>query len=423
MAENINGKQVFSLYEVTRSIQKTIENRYQSAYWIKAELNKLNYYQRSGHCFPELVEKKDGQTIAQIRSTLWNADYRRINQAFKSILNEPLKDGIKILMQASIHFHPEYGVSLRILDIDPSFTLGDLEREKQETIQALQAEKIFDKNKGLKLPLLPQRIAIISVETSKGYVDFMRVLEQAQNQWNYHFFHYLFPSLLQGDQAAKAILGQLKKIKSVLHYFDMVAIIRGGGGDIGLTCYNNYELAKEIANYPIPVLTGIGHATNETVTEMVAHTNAITPTQLAEIIVQHFHNFSVPVQGAQEKILEHAQQLLIMEKRSLQSAVQFFKSLTQLNLYSHQHLLKQNVQLLDFHAKSQLKHLKQELLNINKNVYNLSPERVLQRGFSITRINKQAITSVEQLQEGEVIETTVKDGTFISTVKSKEQKS
>ncbi len=167
MPEIINDKKIFSLFEVTKSIQKTIAERYLSSYWIKAELNKLNYYQHSGHCYPELVEKKDGKVIAQIRSNLWKSDFININNNFKRVLNEPLKDGIKILLLASIQFHPEYGLSLNIHDIDPSFTLGDLEKEKQESIQKLKQEEIYDANKKLKIPLIPQRIAIISVETSK----------------------------------------------------------------------------------------------------------------------------------------------------------------------------------------------------------------------------------------------------------------
>ena len=270
MPEVINDRQIFSLLEVTRSIQKTIAERYKSSYWIKAELNKLNYYRQSGHCYPELVEKQNGKIVAQIRSNLWKDDYLKIDNNFKRVLNETLKDGIKILFLASISFHPEYGLNLRIIDIDPSFTLGDLEKEKQETIKKLKDEDLFNKNKLLILPTLPQRIAIISVETSKGYADFLQVFEQANKSWRYKFFHMLFPSLLQGDNAVPSIIKQLNRIKKVINHFDVVAIVRGGGGDIGLSCYNNYNLAKEVALFPIPVITGIGHATNETVTEMIS---------------------------------------------------------------------------------------------------------------------------------------------------------
>ncbi|MEO0075571.1 MAG: exodeoxyribonuclease VII large subunit [candidate division WOR-3 bacterium] len=196
MPETVNDKQVFSLLEVTKSIQKTLPDRYKSSFWVKAEMNKLNFYKQSGHCYPELVEKKDGKIIAQIKSHLWRDDFNRVNNNFQRILNEPLKDGIKILFLAKISFDPVHGLALWIIDIDSSYTLGDLEREKQETIKQLKEEGIFNKNKTLNLPLLPQRIAIISVETSKGYADFLKVIET--NSWNYKFFHILFPSLLQG---------------------------------------------------------------------------------------------------------------------------------------------------------------------------------------------------------------------------------
>src|SRR6266487_4394668 len=181
MPEKVNDKTVFSLLEVTKSIQKTIADRYKSSFWVKAEMNKLNFYKQSGHCYPELVEKQDGRVIAQIKSIMWKEDYIKINNTFQRVLKEPLKDGIKILFLANISFDSIYGLALRIIDIDPGYTLGDLEREKQEAIKKLQDEGIFSKNKTLTLPLLPQRIAIISVETSKGYADFLKVIDT--NSW------------------------------------------------------------------------------------------------------------------------------------------------------------------------------------------------------------------------------------------------
>ncbi len=285
MSEIVNNKTVFSLLEVTLSIQKTLAERYKNSYWIKAEMNKLNFYSHSGHCYPELVEKKDGKVIAQIKANLWKDDYRKINN------------------------------NLRMKD-----------------------EGIFMKNKSLKISLLPQRIAIISVETSKGYADFVKVLQT--NQWNYKFFHLLFPSLLQGDRAIDSIKTQLTRIKKVIGHFDAVAIIRGGGGDIGLSCYNNYKLAKEIASFPIPVITGIGHSTNETVVEMIAFTNAITPSKIAEYLIQRFHNFSVPVQNAEEKIIDKATRLISDEKNRFLSEMKLFKSVAENILVENRNQMK-----------------------------------------------------------------------------------
>jgi exodeoxyribonuclease VII large subunit len=326
MPEKENDRIIFTLLEVTKSIQKTLSERYTSSFWVKAEMNKLNLYPSSGHCYPDLVEKKDGKVIAEIMANIWRDDYQRINNNFLNVLKEPLKSGINILFCAKINYTPENGLRLRIIDIDPSYSLGNLEKEKQETINKLKLEGIYNTNRSLQLSLLPKRIAIISVQTSKGYSDFMQMIET--NSWGYRFFMMLFPALLQGDRAAETIMNQLARIKKVKDHFDADAIIRGGGGDVGLTCYNNYELSKAIALFPIPVITGIGHSTNETVSEMIAFKNAITPTELADFLLQKFHNFSVPVQKAQETITDKTRRLLKEENLRLFNSVRYFKSIT-----------------------------------------------------------------------------------------------
>jgi len=464
VSETIQNKKIFSLLEVTRSIQKTLEQRYTSDFWVKAEMIKLNHYSHSGHCYPDLVEKQQGKVIAQIRSNLWKRDFQRINHNFLQVLKEPLKDGIKILFLARISFDPIYGISLHILDIDPSFTLGDLEKEKQETIEKLLREGLFAKNKSTVLELLPQRLAIISVETSKGYADFISVIDN--NPWGYKFFHLLFPSILQGEKAIDGIIFQLNRIRKVISHFDLVAIIRGGGGDVGLSCYNDYRLCKTIADFPLPVITGIGHATNETVAEMVGFENAITPTKLAEFLIQHFHNFAEPVNRARIFVTEKTKQLMLDEKQKIKSEVKLFRSATQsiLNtnqndIFSHKQTLLQHTVYIFKSQHSEIFNLKtkaitgskimlknklekttwlfQKLIdkvhqhlqnknlaiqNLEKNIEILNPQNVLKRGFSITRINGKAIKSIEQVAEGEMIDTTVFNGKIISIVKSKKLK-
>ena len=437
MPENITDRTVFSLLEVQRSIQKTLTDRYGSSFWVKAEMNKLNYYKQSGHCYPELVEKQQGKVVAQIKSVLWREDFVLINKHFLSYLNEPLKDGIKILFQAKMIYDPVHGLSLRILDIDPSYTLGDLEKEKMESISRLVNEGIFDQNKLLPIPLLPQRIAIISVESSKGYVDFLEVLDG--NPWRYKFFHYLFPSLLQGEKAIDTIRYQLARIKKVIHHFDVVAIVRGGGGDVGLSVYNNYELARAIALFPIPVITGIGHATNDTVVEMVAHANAITPTKSAEYLIQRFHNFSVPVMQATEKITDRAKRLITEERNRLKSEVKLFRSVTATVTLEHRNQLMNTVNGLKQQTRYQLRMQQDELSKIKlsektaaflkehnnvlsqleRNVANMNPEKVLQRGFSITMKDGKVIKDADEVKAGDIIETVLHNGTISSTTLSK----
>ncbi len=464
MPEKILEKTVFSLSEVAVSIKKTLTERYRSAYWVRAEMNKLNHYSRSGHCYPDLVEKEKGKITAQLRAIIWRDDYKAINRRFQEVLNEPLADGIKIMFLARITFDPVYGLSLRILDIDPSFTLGDLEKEKKESIDALKREGIFYQNKQHHLPLLPRRVAVISVETSKGYADFTKVLRDNPRQ--YPINHILFPSLLQGEQAVRSITQQLRRIRKLTHHFDLVAIIRGGGGDIGLSAYNRYELAREIARFPLPVFTGIGHATNETVAEMVAHSNLITPTKLAETLIQYFNDFSAALQTAEKKLHHHASRRLQEEKQHFNHHIQLFRSetlallrtnrsglkeqartLTQQSRFVTRHArdyaLPHQLQLVSRHSTSLLQDINQklELLqekcrneslmllrqqtqyvdNLQNAVRQMDPVNVLKRGYSITRSHGKAIKEAGSVKQGDILETVLYNGTIQSqTITSKE---
>lgn len=442
MAESINDKKVFSLLEVTLSIRKTIQERYQRVFWVKAEMNKLNHYSYSGHCYPELVDKSNGKVVAQIRASLWKDDYLRINQHFLRTLHEPLKDGITILFSATIQFDPVHGLSLRIIDIDPVFSLGELEREKLETIDKLKSEGIFQKNRSLSIVPVPKRIAIISVETSKGYSDFLNVV--SNNSWGYSFFTYLFPALLQGDRSVDSILAQLKRIKKVRHHFDVVAIIRGGGGDVGLSSYNNYNLAREVALFPIPVLTGIGHSTNETVSEMVAFKNAITPTELADFLIQKFHDFSMPVERASQIIKSECLRIFVDEQRRFDNTIRYFRSVTDNLMLTNHHNITTAVNGIRQHsrylinrkrtAKQELiRDLKRVITGLNSNLKTaltsmemsvnlMDPVHVLRRGYTITKLNGRAVQSASAVSTGDTLTTITKDGEFHSTVIASKEK-
>ncbi|HTF28410.1 MAG TPA: exodeoxyribonuclease VII large subunit, partial [Flavitalea sp.] len=410
--------------------------------------------------FPELVEKKDGRVVAELKALLWRDDYNRINKEFIEVLHEPLKDGITILFSARIQFDPVFGLNLRITEIDPWYSLGELEKEKHLSISRLQKEGIFEANKNLSFPLLPKRIAIISVESSKGYSDFMKVLNE--NSWDYNFFHMLFPAFLQGDKAVPSILYQLTRIKKVIAHFDVVAIIRGGGGDIGLTCYNNFDLAKAIALYPLPVITGIGHSTNETVSEMVAYKNAITPTELADFLLQRYHEFTVPLQEAENTLIEKTNRLIREQRSSLFNVGRYLKSVTKgmLSNYKNElayksksliqnsrnsvsgqvvaitHLKKQisgstlnlislNNQILmdkksklSDNARNLFRNHNKEVLNIEKIVNIMSPVHVLKRGYSITTVNGTLVKNINEVKKGDRIITILTDGSISSTITS-----
>ena len=449
-------KKTFTLLQLTQSIHRAVQSAFDGRYWIVAEMNKLNLYPKSGHAYPELVEKQDGVIVAEMRANLWKSDFERINQNFIQAIQEPLKDGIKVLMNVSVGFDSKYGISLTIHEIDPSYTLGDLEQEKQKSIHTLKQQGLFDLNRKKILPLLPQRLAIISVANSKGYQDFTHVLDE--NSWNYKFFHMLFPSLLQGDKAVADLSLQLNRIRKVAHHFDAVVIVRGGGGDIGLACYNNVSLCKVIAEFPLPVLTGIGHRVNESVADMVAYKNLITPTDLGNYFIQQFHNFSLPVQRAEEAIADKSLRLLAETKTKLHGFVLLFRSVVETTLVKNtskietlrvglrtktiQHVSneKGNIQKLSKAVANDARtlitaervsvsklqegmknrinvRLSKELMLVNgleNSVRLLDPRNVLKRGFSITLVNGRAVTDENEVNAGEELTTLLYNGTLKS---------
>ncbi|NBU90291.1 MAG: exodeoxyribonuclease VII large subunit, partial [Flavobacteriia bacterium] len=284
----MSEKQVFTLQQVVRSIKKTLEDRYTQNYWVKAEMHKLNKYP-SGHAFPELVQKDENKIVAQITGTIWKQQLERINTKFIEVVKEPLREGTTLLLLVKINYSETFGLGLQILDIDPSFSLGELQKQREETLRKLAKEGLLNLNQKLHFPLLPKRVAIISADSSKGLSDFLQVLQE--NEKSYFIFTHLFNAYLQGDVAVQSIISALKKIKRVKDHFDIVIIVRGGGAEVGMTCYNNYDLCKAIAEFPLPVLTGIGHSTNLNVAEMVSFRNEITPTKLAEFLLQTFREF------------------------------------------------------------------------------------------------------------------------------------
>ncbi len=451
-------RRIYTLAELGKSLRSVIERNYTSAYWIKAEIAKLNYYPRSGHCYPELVDKSGETLQAQMRATIWAADFQRINRKFQKITSNELKEGMFILFRASISFHPVYGLSLQIRDIEPSFTLGEMAMIKSQNIEGLKKEGVFGQNKTLSIPLLPKRVAVISVETSKGYSDFLNIIE-AQSQ-NYAVWHYLFPSLLQGDKAAENILSQLRIIKKARERFDMVAIIRGGGGDIGLSCYDDYNLSREIATFPLPVITGIGHSTNETIAEMVAWANKITPTDVGYFIVEKFHDFAQRIQQASQSLSNQTMRLLQLHKQNLglqqeklqyntpamlqraqkqqdlllNTLLQNTVKLTNLHNEKIDHTayrlsvtpglkitenrcsIDQYQKMLQSNTRSFYTSQRASLASLDEKLRLLDPENILKRGYSITRNEGKSITDASRLTAGTIIQTTLYSGTVESKV-------
>lgn len=386
-----DSRQIFSLKQVASSIRKTLEERYQQTYWVKAEMHKLNLYP-SGHCFPELLQKENGKIVAQMNASIWKQNYQRINKNFVNVVKEPLREDSTLLLLVKIVFHETFGLSLQIIDIDPNYALGELQRERQETLLRLQKENLINLNQKLDFPLLPKRIALISADTSKGLSDFRKVIET--NQWGYHFTTFLFQAYLQGDVAVQSIQQQLKRIEKVKDYFDVVVIVRGGGGEVGLSCYNNFELCKAIASFPLPVLTGIGHSTNLTVAEMIAYRNAITPTELGDFLIQTFHEFAVPVKDASKVIRTYAKNKLENANQALSSSVKLFKNVTSKRVEQTKNLLFRSSSSLKSSVKFIL-HLEHEsITNSHKSIRKTSKESLINQHIKIDSLFDSTIKNI-----------------------------
>lgn len=355
--------QHFTLKQVSDSIQKTISERYSRTYWVTAEMYKLNLT-RKGHCYPELVQKEDDRIVVEMRGTLWKTNFDRIQQRFSEVVKEPLRDGLELLFHVKITYHPLYNIGLEILDIDPNYTLGALHRERQETLERLNKEGILNANQKLELALVPKRLAIISQGGSKGYSDFVSLLEGHPKK--YHFNTFLFEATLQGDAAIDSIQQQLKRIEKVKHHFDAVVIIRGGGGEIGMHCYNNYQLAKAIATFPLPVFTGIGHSTNLTVCEMIAYRNGITPSDMAYFLLGIFEELDVELDEARLMLPSLVESFLQQQKNAFIQETKRFKQSVTLAQTKQKHAFQTLATEFHTETKSLLANKKNELQDHRK---------------------------------------------------------
>ena len=440
------------------SIHKVIERTYTRPYYIKAEILKLNYYPYSGHCYPELVEREGNTIKTEMRAVIWSANFKDINRRFIQITGEPLKENIRILCLATVQFSPKHGLALHIEDVEPTYTLGEMVRNRQEVIDRLKKEQIFELNRRLPMPLVPKRVAVISVETSKGYSDFIQTLQH--NEPGYKFQTELFPSILQGDKAITGITGQLDRIAQRQDEFDVVVIVRGGGGDVGMSCYDDYGLTQKVATFPLPVLTGIGHSTNLTVTDMVAHANFITPTDVAFSLIDDFRRFEEQINDCMARIAQQAQTRIAEVKQALvrtETALQYklpkvidnhrnnlsetYKTLVfkskettmhqgfllkslmqeignemQLHLHRNQQQLERFQETLPKGALAILRKRTLECDNLSEKLHLLSPENVLKRGYSITLKDGKAVTKATDLQSGDRLVTKLYDGEIASTV-------
>lgn len=397
-----NERRVFALSEITESITRMFEKFYDQPYWIKAEISALNLYPVSGHCFPLMVEKSEGRVKAQLKATIWKEDLFYITQKFEKVTKEIFREGLNIMFLAYVKFSSTYGLSLQIVDIEPLYTLGEMAQDKINTILQLKKEGIFDRNRLLTLPLILKKIAIISVETSKGYNDLMVTL---RNNFNgYKVLTTLFPAILQGNGAIETMTAQLSSIRKVVNRFDAVVIVRGGGDDVGLSCYDHLTLAREIANFPLPVITGIGHSTNETVSEMVACVNKITPTDVAHFILSGFIEQDLRLQSHAQALRLSVSAIIENERLYLNDFQSRISNFPLRVLTSERMALQNRTRMLLFNIRHYLDNHKHRLTDKENRIRLLDPANVLKRGYAIVRNSGIIPDEPEDVKEGDTLE-------------------
>ena len=281
----VDPASVLSLTELNRNIKQALRDALPETYWVRAETSEVRVNSYSGHCYLEFIEKDErtGQVAARARGTIWAQQYAVIRPYFEEETGRPFTSGLKVLVRVAVDFHELYGLSLTVHDIDPSFTVGDLVRRRKEIIRQLQADGVFDLNRSLPFSPRPQRIAVISSATAAGYEDFTDQL--LGNEYGFPFYVRLYPALMQGERTEASIIAALDRIYAVREAFDVVVIIRGGGSTADLSSFDSYALAANCAQFPLPIITGIGHERDDTVVDLVAHTRLKTPTAVAAFLI------------------------------------------------------------------------------------------------------------------------------------------
>jgi exodeoxyribonuclease VII large subunit len=431
----------YSLSELNSSIRETLELSFPSAVWVIAEIAEARNNPK-GHCYLEIVEKRENTIIAQVKANIWASAFRSISTKFEKATGERLKAGMQVLLSVNVTFHEVYGLSLNIRDIDPAYSFGEMARKKRETLERLKKEGLTDLNKSLLLPLVPQRIAVISSSTAAGYGDFINHL--ACNPGGYRVYHTLYQSAMQGQEAEASIIASLADIRKKIAFFDAVVIIRGGGSQLDLSCFDGYGLAAAVARFPIPVITGIGHERDDTVTDMVAHTRMKTPTAVAEFLLSGIRDFEVRLLSAQQRLVDLAKDMLKDEGHRLELLGQDISHILARRFHDEHkrlstliHGLRQGtgdvininrnrlylgVSRLGSGIRAYLQAQESRLTHLEQAVHLLDPINVLKRGYSITYHGNRIVKDCEQVSKGDRIVTKLYNGSITSTVEEKDEK-
>ena len=425
-----------TLFELNNLVREVISSTLSEEYWVEAELSEV--HEVRGHCYMELIQKElfSNTPVAKASAKCWKNKWSLLREKFEKVTREGLKPGMKVLLKVYADFHEAYGFAWIVTDINPEFTMGDMARKRQEIINTLKREGVFELQKELVLPQFAQRIAVISSENAAGYGDFCHQL--ADNPQQLKFYTRLFPAVMQGEGVEESIIGALNSINENIEKFDAVVIIRGGGATSDLSGFDTLRLAENVANFPIPIITGIGHDRDESIVDMVAHTKVKTPTAAAALLIDHLNLVLERLLDAQAELiaavrhrseLEQARLVRMSEKipmlfslvktRQEQRIERHLANITaSLNdkLSREHHRLSLIESQLDPILLQQLTRENYRLQLLQQRLEALNPQRLLQRGYSITLCKGKVVKDVRQLKSGDEIETKLANGKITSII-------
>lgn len=427
------------LSELNGLVKKAIGEAFTAPIWVIGEISELKL-NRNGHCYLVLIEKdENGDTIvAQAKATIWSYSYRMLRPYFETTTGQQLTEGLKVLVSVSVEFHELYGYSLNIRDIDPTYTLGDMARRRRDIIARLHAEGVAEMNKELLLPLVPQKIAVISSPTAAGYQDFIDQL--INNPAGYHFHVKLFPAIMQGNETEESIINALEQIFLYERFFDAVVIIRGGGSQADLSCFDNYNLAYYITQFPLPVITGIGHEKDDSIVDLVAHTRLKTPTAVAEFLISGVTQFDMHMDDLSNRFLGRIEEIIQEKKNSIENFTRRLAPVMREKFLRVNSILNQTIWKLDNIVKKTIQHKVVQLekreeivrhefkkiiadsrhyLDMAQQKASLTdPNIILARGYSITTYNGRALKNPDLLENNALIITRLFKGNITSEVKT-----
>lgn len=436
------NRQALTLFELNSLVSDVISSTLDEEYWVQAELSEVREVR--GHCYMVLIQKDImGNTpVARASAKCWASCWQRLKPKFERIANQTLSPGMKVMLKVRADFHEAYGFSWIVSDIDPTYTIGDMARKRLEIIRQLKAEGVFDLQKELSLPMFCQRIAVISSAGAAGYGDFCNQLDG--NQLGLKFSTRLFPAVMQGENVESSIIEALNDINADIDDFDCVVIIRGGGATADLSGFDTLALAENVANFPIPVITGIGHDRDESVLDMVACVRVKTPTAAAAYLVDHLSEVFYAVDDLRDRLVSAVKERIDDSRRHLRELSTRIPMLFAYAKVSHEAVLdrlmerigrsimsriqqsRHQIEMLDSRlAPATLRLMEQHrfrLQLLGQRAASLDPQKVLSRGYSITIYKGKAVRDVSQIEEGDEIETRVEKGVMKSRVVSTEKK-